>query len=142
MSVRLITIVSLPILTLLASSALADQKATISCSNSNVELIERSPYWGENSKYTQSLFVLKRKGSDESVDTAYFLDVDLESDVDAQSMIWTVGKNNKGGQFALRTQAWKDVGNGTVIKNEAVGLLTYSHGPLQGVDEAVVCTKN
>ena len=94
-----------------STNALADQKATITCSNSKVTLLEKSPYLGENSRYAQSLFVLKRNGSDESADTAYFLDVDLEGDVDSHSMIWTVGKNESGGRFTLRTQLWKDVGN-------------------------------
>lgn len=126
---------------ILSSQAMADQRATITCTGSEVTLTQVSPYLGEDSQYSQSLFVLSRNIGTEGVETAYFLDVDVEGDVDAQGMIYTVGKNNVGGEFTLKTQPWKDVGDGTVIKEETTGLLTYSHGPLQGNLEVVKCVR-
>ena len=125
----------------LTASAKADQKATITCTSEKIVLIETSPYLGENSKFSQSLFTLRSNdvGSDQY--TAYFLDVDLEGDVDAHSMILTVGTNNKGGQFTLKTKFWTDVGDGTTINEQTTGLISYNHGPLKGKDEKVNCVK-
>lgn len=120
---------------------MADQKATITCTGKNVTLTESSPYLGENSKYSQSLFVLKANNSGEGRDTAFFLDVDIEGDVDANKMIYTVGKNSRGGKFTLKTKFWDNIGDGTVIKEETTGLLTYSHGPLRGQNEIVKCIR-
>ncbi|MFS4459257.1 hypothetical protein [Bdellovibrio sp. HCB2-146] len=127
----------------LSVSAHADQKATITCTGKNVVLTEKSPYLGEDTKFAQSLFVLKSTdAADESAYTAYFLDVDVEGDVDSNGQIWTVGKNSQGGNFTLKTNFWRDVGDGTIINQETEGTLTYSHGPLQGKNETVKCTKN
>ncbi|RYZ77404.1 MAG: hypothetical protein EOP06_30405 [Proteobacteria bacterium] len=122
-------------LTLSSLTAMADQQATITCTGSQVTLTQKSPYLGEDSKYAQSLFVLKRTGADESADAAYFLKIETRS----ANVI--VGKNEKGGRFTLKTDAWKNTGDGTTIQEEATGTLTYSHGPLRGTDEAVNCVR-
>lgn len=125
--------------------ASADQAATISCTGTKVALFEKSPYLGEKSRFTQTLFTLLPKGGDESSDTAYFLRI--EHDITGvqhggAGRIMISGRNEKRGDFELIIDQWKDVGNGTVIKQESKGTISYSHGPtLQGKDEPVTCTR-
>ena len=127
---------------LVSSAALADQAATITCVGKNVVLTSKSPYWGENSSATQTLYTLKSNDNqDESVQTAYFLNVDEEGDVDKYGMVYTYGKNDQGGSFTLKLKFWEDVGDGTVVDQKTSGVLTYKHGTLKG-NEAVSCTRN
>ena len=104
-------------------------------------LVEKSPYMGENSKSTQSLFVLKSKDSNdhESRDTAYFLEIFKEGA--AGRSIYT-GKNEVDGFFQLDVSAFNDIGDGTVIHESATGYLDYNQGPLQGKREQVTCIRN
>lgn len=129
--------------TLMASTAaMADQAATITCTGKNVILTSKSPYMGENSDAAQTLYTLKSvDNQNESVATAFFLDVDENADVDKYGMVYSYGKNSKGGSFTLKTKFWQDVGDGTVIDEATTGTLTYSHGVLKGKDEAVNCVK-
>ncbi len=137
------TIIPALALLLFAGTASADQAATVTCTGTNVILTTKTPYWGENSPATQTLYVLKAiENVDESVATAYFLDVDAEGDVDRHAMIYTEGKNSKGGSFLLKTKFWQNVGDGTIINEETTGVITYEHGTLKGKDEAVKCVKN
>ena len=127
----------------ISTSAIADQAPTITCTGKKITLTTRTPYLGENSKSTQTLYILKSNSSlDESKDTAYFLDVDAEGDVDKFSMLVTVGKNNKGGQFTLKTKFWEDQGDGTITKEVTTGVISYKHGNLNGENESVECVKN
>lgn len=130
------------ILTLLLNApANADQAATLTCEGSNIVLKEKSPYLGENSKYTQSLFVLtsKNQQGDESANTAYFLS--LSYDKGKYGMVYISGKNEVGGFFDLVTSNPQDESDGTVVREVSRGELTYSHGPLKGKKESVVCVK-
>ena len=130
-------------LVLAAANAFADQAATITCTGKNVILSTKTPYWGEGSKATQTLYTLKSvENFDESVSTAFFLDVDAEGDVDKYGMIYSEGKNSAGGSFLLKTKFWEDVGDGTIINEVTTGVITYQHGSLKGKDEPVSCTKN
>lgn len=122
--------------------AFADQATTITCTGEYVILTTRTPYLGESSTSTQTLYILKSiENFNESVKTAYFLDVDAEGDVDSDYMIWTVGKNSKGGKFTLKTHFWVDKDDGPIIHQETTGTLTYKHGPLIGKDQIVKCVK-
>lgn len=120
--------------------AFADQKATITCTGSEVVLSEKSPYMGEDSKFSQSLWVLKSKDSNdgESAYTAYFLNINPEGAAGRE--IYT-GTNEVGGYFQVDIAQFQDVGDGTVIEMAAEGTLTYNHGPLKGTNEAVHCVK-
>jgi len=124
-------------LVLVSSTVLADQKATITCTGENVILLEKSPYLGEDSKFTQSLYVLKSvDATSESEYTAFFLNVAKQTV--AGTTILT-GKNEVGGKFKLEYKKMQDVGNGDVIDLEGPGVLTYSHGTLSGKNEPVKC---
>jgi hypothetical protein len=118
----------------------ADQAATLTCTGPSMILTEKSPYLGENSKFTQNLFVLKSKESNrnESADTAYFLTI--SQDVGPGGTIYIGGKNGVGGKFLLTTTYPKETGDGTTIHEESVGTLTFSHGPLKG-KEKVTCVR-
>lgn len=125
------------------SLANADQTTTTTCTGKNVILTTKSPYLGENSRNSQTLFILKDTDNEnETKNTAYFLNVSIEGDVDANQMVWTVGKNPQGGKFTLKTRFWQSVGDGTIINEETYGVLTYNHGPLKGTDVAVKCVRN
>lgn len=130
-------------LVLASVTSYADQAATITCTGQNVILTTKTPYWGENSKATQTLYTLKSvENHEESVATAFFLDVDAEGDVDKYGMIYSEGKNSAGGHFLLKTKFWEDVGDGTVIDEATTGVITYQHGSLKGKDEPVSCRRN
>ncbi|KYG64310.1 hypothetical protein AZI87_13830 [Bdellovibrio bacteriovorus] len=132
------------LLVLNSGFALADQVATLTCTGERVVLTEKSPYLGEDSRYSQSLFVLSSKDGDESSYTAYFLDV--EEDIGgvrhggAGTLVFT-GANSKGGSFQLIISPWQDVGDGTVIHETSRGVITYKHGPLLGKSEPVECVR-
>lgn len=133
-------IVFLNLLLITCSTVHADQAATLTCSGENVVLVERSPYMGEDSKSTQSLFVLKSKNSNdhESRDTAYFLKIYKEG---ASSRTIYTGRNEVGGFFQLDVSAFEDIGDGTIIRESSTGYLDYSQGPLQGHRENVKCLR-
>ena len=128
---------------ILSTNAYADSAPVITCTGENVILTTKTPYLGENRPETQTLYVLKSiDNADEAAYTAYFLDVDVEGDVDKYGMVYTAGKNSKGGKFVLKTKFWEDVGDGTIINEKTSGTLTYKHGPLKGKVEPVDCVKN
>ena len=126
------------------SFASADQRATMTCKGRHITLEQKSPYMGENSSSEQNLYILKENdNNNESRNTAYFLNV--EADIGgkrdcfgAGSLIFT-GKNEVGGKFKLCMHVWNNESDGTVIRLTSSGLITYSHGPLQGQDEPVSC---
>jgi hypothetical protein len=120
-----------------AISAQADQAGTMTCKGKNVVLTEKSPYLGENSQFAQSLYVLQADAADDSKNTAYFLDIDY--DIGKGGVLEFRGRNNVGGNFELSIDSWEDEGDGTVIRKTSKGLITYTHGPLRGTDEAVSC---
>lgn len=124
----------------LSITAHANQKATLSCTGSNIVLEERSPYMGENSKLAQSLFVLKSKSENdnETRDTAYFLNIFEEG---ATGRTIYTGKNEVGGFFQLDVSSFTDIGDGTVIQEIAKGYLDYNHGSLKGTREKVTCSR-
>jgi hypothetical protein len=136
------TLISLCFL-LISSMAFADQTALITCTGEKIILTSKSPYWGENSAANQTLYTLKSKDNQgESIETAYFLNIEEGADVDKYGMVYTYGKNNKGGSFTLKVKFWEDVGDGAVVNQKTVGTLTYKHGHLKGTEEAVSCTRN
>lgn len=77
--------------------------------------------------------------SDESTNTAYFLDV--EPDIGKFGMLVFTGKNEVGGKFQLEINPWTDAGDGTTIEEITSGKISYDHGPLNGDDEPVSCRK-
>lgn len=119
-----------------ANSALADQTATWHCNGVNVQLEGRSPYLGEDSSYQQTLYVLTRN-NDETNQAAYFLSV--EEDIGRFGILYITGTNGAGGRFQYRGSFPKDESDGTVIRKTSEGTITYTHGPLHGVDEEVKC---
>lgn len=125
----ILTLMALPL------SLFANSKTTISCKGEKVILSEKVTDLGDAS---QTLFILH---SLDSKYVALFLDVDLEADVDSHSMIYTYGKNEKAGQFVLKTKFWQAIKDGNLNQEVTSGLLTYSHGPLVGTDEPVKCIK-
>lgn len=121
-------------------SAMADASATWTCTGDKVVLKSITPYLGENSTHTQTLFILSKAPTREyeNVDTAFFLDV--EHDMGKFGMLYITGKNEVGGKFQVIMNAPQDIGDGTTIKMEAKGRITYKHGPtLTGLNEAVSC---
>lgn len=123
----------------LSSSAFADSAATLTCTGKTIVLEEVSPYLGENSVYTQRLFILKAKefGTLQYY-SAFFLDV-KETKTKGKGVV-IVGNNKTGGFFTLRTDEPKQVEDSPVIHELSKGHLNYFHGPLEG-REAVTCEK-
>lgn len=119
------------------SLAHADSSANWSCKGDSIFLKSVTPYLGENSSYSQTLFMLY-KTEDTSRDTAYFLSVKQKTEKDGAVQI--EGTNEAGGWFNLLLGAPEDVGDGTVIKLKAEGTLSYFHGStMEGKDETVTC---
>lgn len=124
----------------LISTAHADASATWTCTGKKVVLRSITPYMGEDSRHTQTLFILSRLPADneDSVNTAFFLRV--ERDMGKFGSLIFSGKNEVGGKFELLMSAPEDVGDGTVIHMKAKGVITYSQGPtLSGKNEKVSC---
>jgi hypothetical protein len=126
-----------------ASFASADQSSILTCKGKNITLTTKTPYLGEQfHNPNRTLYILKAlDNKHESNNTAYFLDVDVEGDVDSHHMIWTVGRNKLGEKFTLKTQFWKDVGDGTTVHEVTTGLLSYNFGHFKGLDEVVKCDR-
>ena len=124
-----------------AWTAWADQAATLTCTGTNIRLVEKSPYLGEGSPYQQNLFVLisPQQEGNESAHTAYFLNI--EYDVGKFGEIHISGTNEVGGRFHLITSFPQDESDGTVIRETSKGTLSYHHGPLKGEEEAVFCVR-
>lgn len=119
------------------SLAHADSSANWSCKGDSISLKSVSPYLGENSSYSQTLFMLY-KSEDTSRDLAYFLTTKQKTEKDGSVLI--EGTNEAGGWFNLLLSAPEDVGDGTVIKLKAEGTLSYFQGKtLEGKDENVTC---
>lgn len=119
--------------------AFADSAATLTCTGKTIILEEVSPYLGENSVYTQRLFILKAKEYGSlNYYSAFFLDV-KETSAPAKGVV-IVGNNKTGGFFTLRTDQPKQVDDSPVIHEISKGHLSYFHGPLKG-HEAVTCEK-
>lgn len=119
--------------------AFADSAATLTCTGKTIVLEEVSPYLGENSVYTQRLFILKAKEYGSlNYYSAFFLDV-KETSAPAKGVV-IVGNNKTGGFFTLRTDQPKQVDDSPVIHEISKGHLSYFHGPLKG-HEAVTCEK-
>jgi hypothetical protein len=121
--------------------AFADSAAGWKCTSATVELKSNTPYMGENSKWAQTLFTLKRIDTPEpelnNVDTAYFLDIN--HDVGKFGVIYIDGKNEVGGKFSLVTAPLEDIGDGTIIRYKTTGTLTYSQGPTLKGKQKVEC---
>lgn len=120
-------------------SVWADASASWNCKGKNVTLKSITPYMGESSKWSQTLFVLRKLDmpEKENVDTAFFLNI--EHDVGKFGVIYISGKNEVGGSFSLTTAPLEDIGDGTVIRYRTQGELKYFQGPtLKGKDK-VVC---
>jgi hypothetical protein len=127
--------------TLISMHAFADQKSSLTCTGENVILKTKSPYFGEDSKFTQTLFVLQSTDSsalDESTGTAYFLNVHEEG---AAGRTFYSGKNEVGGKFQIDIAHFSDIGDGTIIQEAAEGVITYNHGYLKGKNEKVNCIR-
>jgi hypothetical protein len=127
-------------------AAMADQTPTLTCTGKNVVLSVKSPDFGEaKADYTldQSLYVLSAIGfENEDRYTAYFLDVEADiapaGRLPGGSLLYN-GKNEVGGTFTLYMTVPIEVGNGTTLKQESHGFLTYIHRNLKGKDEPVSC---
>lgn len=134
----------LTILTILcAGFAHADQAATLTCSNSNIILTEKVPYFGdgEDGKYSQHLYVLKSvDNQNESSYTAYFLDVEFDIGPGGGTIL--SGRNSVGGSFEVRIAPWQYDESSPGISGKSAGSITYHHGPLRGSNEPVDCTLN
>lgn len=125
------------ILSSMLSLAHADSSANWSCKGDSIYLKSVSPFFGENSSYSQTLFMLY-KTEDTSRDMAYFLTVKKKTEKDGTVQIQ--GINEVGGWFNLLLSAPEDVSDGTVIKLKAEGTLSYFQGSTMGSkDENVTC---
>ncbi len=123
----------------LCTHAFADSAATLTCTGETIVLTEVSPYLGENSPYSQRLFILKAKDYGTlNYYSAFFLEV-KETSAPAKGVV-IVGNNKSGGYFTLRTNQPKQVDDGPVIHETSKGHLSFFHGPLKG-HEAVTCEK-
>lgn len=123
----------------LSPYAFADSAATLTCTGETIVLSEVSPYLGENSPYSQRLFILKAKEyGTMNYYSAFFLDV-KETSAPAKGVV-IVGNNKTGGYFTLRTDQPKQADDGPVIHEISKGHLSFFHGPLKG-HEAVTCEK-
>lgn len=121
-------------------SVMADASATWTCTGENIILKSATPYMGENSPHSQTLFTLSKitTAENDSIDTAFFLDI--EHDMGKFGMLYITGKNEVGGKFQVIMSAPQDIGDGTTIKMEAKGRITYKQGPtLSGSNEVVSC---
>lgn len=132
------TIIALVLLSL-GQSVWADASASWNCTGKKVALKSITPYMGESSKWSQTLFVLRKLDMPEreNVDTAFFLNV--EHDVGKFGVIYISGKNEVGGTFSLKAAPLEDIGDGTVIRYRTEGELTYFQGPTLKGKEKVVC---
>lgn len=132
------TLLTLAVLAL-CQSVYADSSAQWKCTGGTIELKSITPYLGEDTKWTQTLFVLKRtdRPADDNVDTAFFLDVN--HDVGKFGVVYIDGKNEVGGKFSLVAQPLKDISDGTIIRYRTSGVLTYSQGPTLRGKQKVDC---
>lgn len=121
--------------------AFADQAASWSCTGPYIKIEGRSTYWGENSSFSQTLYLLSRPDQQStSAFTAYFLSV--EQDIAPGGSLLFTGTNEVGGSFSLllpNPGEWVDCSDGTNVCKRTNAELTYSAGPLKGED-SVVCT--
>lgn len=137
MKSQLKIILVMTMLTAMTATAKADQAAVVTCTGVNVILTSETPYLGEDSKFTQTLWTLNSK--DVSGPKVFFLNTSEEG---AAGKEITIGKNGKGGRFELEVYHWQDVGDGSIINEITSGTLTYHHGAMNGKDEKVNCTRN
>lgn len=124
----------------LSHSLLADASATWTCTGKKIVLKSQTPYMGENSPHTQTLFTLSKRSMapNDSIDTAFFLNV--EQDVGKFGMLYLSGSNEVGGTFEVVMSAPKDIGDGSIIRLSAQGTISYQQGPtLSGMNEKVDC---
>lgn len=109
-------------LSLLGASARADQSASWTCEGEDVKLSSETTYVGENSPLNQELFVLEVGGTKKG----FFLDI--EYDVGRYGVYYISGKNSVGGSFEYKGTFPEDKGDGTLVRRESQGTLTYSQG--------------
>ena len=130
----------LALLFLFSFSAFADSSAVWTCTGKNIVLKSVTPYMGEERKWTQTLFILKKLDvpENDSAHTAFFLNV--EHDVGKYGTIHMHGKNEVGGEFYIVLNPLEDVGDGTIIRYRTSGTLEYVQGPTLTGKEKVKCT--
>ena len=130
----------LALLLFISFSAFADSSAVWTCTGKNVVLKSVTPYMGEERKWTQTLFILKKLdvAENDNAHTAFFLDV--EHDVGKYGTIHMHGKNEVGGEFYIVLNPLEDVGDGTIIRYRTSGTLEYVQGPTLTGKDKVKCT--
>lgn len=118
----------------------ADQAASWSCANEKVTLTSKTTYWGEGpdqAKLSQTLYTLAPHAAYDSI-AAYFLDV--EEDIGKFGALVLTGKNEVGATFSVTIRnPSQDTGDGTVVRKESVGVMTYQQGSFKGTQETVNC---
>lgn len=122
----------------LSLNTYADSAASWNCRGKTVELKSITPYMGENSPFSQTLYVITRiETKSEYVNTAFFLDINF--DIGKSGTIHLSGKNEVKGHFNLLMSAPVDISDGTIIRMKSEGILTYSQGPSLRGKEKVEC---
>lgn len=123
----------------LSFNAIAEGPTTIRCMGKSVSLEEIAPYLGENSPNQQSLFKLKRLGTEDSTYEAYFLDIDYDA---GRGNYYISSTNSSGGKFSLvTTMPTPENENDPASRLVSTGTLTYKHGPIKG-KEKVNCVQD
>jgi hypothetical protein len=117
-----------------SSTSIADQQAPIFCEDEakSVKLTIETPYLGENSKFTQTLFTL------ETVDYRVFF-LQVLTSAEGGGSKGHIGKNYKDGRIELLVK-WKETGDGTTVQMESESAsLTYNHGLMKVEQLPVTC---
>jgi hypothetical protein len=122
-----------------SAAAFADQEAAWVCSNKNVTLVGIKTYNGdeeESQKLTQTLYTLKR--ADGSY-IAYFVDEQNNEDSTKAGTLVLSGKNLRRATYEVMMKTPQDVSDGSIIRLESGGLISYSYGNFKGDKEPVSC---
>lgn len=116
-----------------STGAFADQAANWTCQGESTKLVGVTPYLGEDSSATQTLYTLS-SGSY----SAFFLNATARKS--GASDVSLAGKNGKGGWFNLTISDIRNDGD-EVIHQVGTGVISYRHGPMSGTGEKLNCVR-
>jgi len=119
----------------------ADQGAVWSCNGEKVTLSGQTNYFGENSKFSQTLYTLRNSDNEKSYEAAYFLTITTTPQGNQGNAEKLSGKNAVGGYFNVIITNIRDIGVGPVVNQFGDGIISYKHGHLQGKNEKVSCAR-
>jgi hypothetical protein len=124
-------------------SVFADQSAMWTCTGEFVKFSEQQPYLGEASPFSQTLYTISQNVASQFTPgqySAFFLTASVK--VNSAKKTETIsGRNEKKGSFYLEISNIKSSSDIDVISDIGDGLISYKHGPIEGKNEKVKCTR-